>query len=84
MKQTKRQSRGTNNRRPPIAAKKKRRTVLPVMLLWSRRDQSRFIQAVERLSSLVNDLERVLAPAKRRRRLSDPPAVSNNGHPESS
>jgi hypothetical protein len=39
---------------------------MPVMLIWSKRDQLRFINAVERLQSLVNDLESILAPKKRR------------------
>lgn len=44
----------------------KRVRSMPVMLIWSKRDQLRFINAVERLQSLVNDLESILAPKKRR------------------
>lgn len=46
---------------------KRRKNSIPVMLLWTKRDQQRFIEAVERLCSAINDLERVLEPAKRRR-----------------
>jgi hypothetical protein len=35
---------------------KRKRTSPPQILLWSRRDQARFVQAVEHLVSEVNDL----------------------------
>ena len=38
------------------------------MLFWSRAEQRRFIDAVERLVSTVNDLESLLARKKRERR----------------
>lgn len=47
-------------------ARKKKKGV-PLMLIWSRRDQQRFIEAVERFQSLVNDMERVLEPVKRKK-----------------
>lgn len=46
--------------------KRKRRRSMPVMILWDRRQQERFITAVERLVSLVGDLEVMLATKKRR------------------
>lgn len=48
---------------------KKRRKVtrqMPTLILWDRRQQLRFIEAVERLSSLVNDLT-ILVDKKKRR-----------------
>lgn len=56
--------------------KKRKRNSVPIMLLWSKRDQARFIDAVERMQSLVNDLERVLLPAKRRRAAADARAAA--------
>lgn len=50
---------------------KRRKRSVPVMLFWNRRDQARFIETVERLASLVNDLEKVLAPAKRKKLAAD-------------
>jgi hypothetical protein len=44
----------------------KRRKQTPLMLLWSRQDQRRFIDAVERLAGLVNDLESLLNEPKQR------------------
>lgn len=59
--------------------KKKRRTSMPVLLCWTKRDQLRFIEAVERFASLVNDLETILAPVKRRRAAKTAPPSSNGG-----
>lgn len=39
---------------------------MPSMILWDRRQQMRFIDAVERFVSLVGDLEVLLAAKKRR------------------
>lgn len=47
--------------------KRKRKRSVPTMLFWSKSEQRRFIDAVEKFAGLVNDMERVLAPAKRRR-----------------
>lgn len=46
-------------------AKRKKRAV-PSMILWDRRQQQRFVEAVERFVSLVGDLEVLLAAKKRR------------------
>lgn len=46
--------------------KRKRKSSMPILLCWSKRDQLRFIEAVERFQSLVNDLEVILASPKRR------------------
>jgi hypothetical protein len=59
--------------------RKKRRTSMPVLLCWTKRDQLRFIDAVERFQSLVNDLETILAAAKRKRAAKTSPATSSNG-----
>ena len=48
--------------------KRKRRPV-PIMLLWSRQEQRRFIDAVERLVAAIGDLESILAEPKRRAKL---------------
>lgn len=45
---------------------RKRKRAVPVMILWDRRQQARFIDAVERLNSLAQDLEVLLAAKKRR------------------
>ena len=45
---------------------KKRKTTVPMMLFWSKRDQRRFIDAVERMQTLINDLESLLQEPKRR------------------
>jgi hypothetical protein len=37
---------------------RRRKTQTPIALLWTRRDQRRFIDAVEKFQSLVNDAER--------------------------
>lgn len=47
---------------------KKRRRSMPSMLFWSRTEQRRFIDAVEKLVATVNDLSAFLSEAKRRRR----------------
>jgi len=56
--------------------KRRRRTSMPIMLFWSKRDQKRFIDAVERFCSMVNDLEVILAPVKRKRKMTS----TTNGH----
>jgi hypothetical protein len=58
---------------------KRRKRSVPNMLFWNRRDQQRFIEAVERLCSAVNDLERILAPAKRRRAAKERPLETAEG-----
>ncbi|MFO0967863.1 MAG: hypothetical protein U0793_20055 [Gemmataceae bacterium] len=45
-----------------------RKKETPLMLFWSRTEQRRFIDAVERLVTTVGDLETVLARKKRERR----------------
>lgn len=48
------------NGKPKPAAKRRskrrQKQVVPLMLFWNRRDQMRFIEAVERLVSQCNDL----------------------------
>jgi hypothetical protein len=44
---------------------KKRRRAPRLLLSWSMRDQKRFIEAVERLQSLVNDMEKIRAALHR-------------------
>jgi hypothetical protein len=48
---------------------------MPIMLLWSKRDHLRFCEAVERFQALVNDLETILAPAKRKRAMKQAAAI---------
>lgn len=43
------------------------RSGIPIILLWSKRDQRRFIDAVEMLRRLIADLETLLQPVKRKR-----------------
>jgi len=45
---------------------RRKRKAIPIMLLWDRKSQERFITSVERLTSLVNDLDVLLAAKKRR------------------
>jgi hypothetical protein len=47
--------------------KRRKRSVVPIALLWTRRDQLRFTDAVEKLVSLVNDLVVVVEELKRER-----------------
>jgi hypothetical protein len=54
--------------------KRKRRSI-PVCVIWNKRDQIRFIETVERLSSLVHDIAMVLEPAKRRKKMCLTPAA---------
>ena len=49
-----------------VKRRRRQNRSLPTMLLWDRRQQIRFIEAVERFQSLVNDLT-VLVDKKRRR-----------------
>jgi len=58
---------------------KRRKRSCPSMLFWSKGEQRRFIDAVERFQSLVNDMERVLEPVKRKRLAKIDPAA--NGSP---
>ncbi len=46
--------------------KKRKRKQVPLMILWDRRSQVRFVEAVERFVGLVGDLEVLLAAPKRR------------------
>lgn len=46
--------------------KRKGKRSIPVMILWDRKQQQRFVEAVERLVSFTNDLEVLLAAKKRR------------------
>lgn len=48
--------------------KRRRKIAAPRLLFWNVRDQARFIENVERLGGVVNDLERVLEPAKRKKK----------------
>lgn len=60
-----------------MAKRRSRKSSVPLLLFWSKRDQVRFIDAVERLCSLVNDLSTLVTAAKRRRR--GPAAPPENG-----
>jgi len=53
-----------------MARKRSRST--PLMLLWSKAEQRRFIDSVERLVSTVNDFSAFLADQSRRRRPRSP------------
>jgi hypothetical protein len=62
------------------------RQFTPLVLGWSKREQQRFIETVERLHSMVNDLDTILTPVKRRRAMKVPPQPetpppSSNGQP---
>jgi hypothetical protein len=62
--------------------KRRKRSPTPIALLWTKRDQVRFIDAVERLSSLVYDLTNVVIQlkeetAKRPRRRTRQPVIEN-------
>ncbi len=46
---------------------KKRRALPRTLLLWDPRQQARFIEAVERMQSLIGDLTVLLEKPKRRR-----------------
>ena len=50
----------------------------PLMLFWSRAEQRRFIDAVERLVSTVQDLEAFLARKKRERQPRPSPGPAAN------
>jgi hypothetical protein len=52
--------------------KRKRKKSVPILLFWSKRDQRRFIDAVEKFCGLVNDMERIMAPRKRKKLLTAP------------
>lgn len=57
---------------------KRRKPRPPIALLWTARDQKRFIDAVERFSSLVYDLSQLmgeLSYRQRRRPSKAPPAA---------
>ncbi len=45
---------------------KKRKKSIPLMLFWSKAEQRRFIDAVERFVALVGDLQVLLDPIKRK------------------
>jgi hypothetical protein len=65
-------------------AHRRRKSFAPIVLGWSKTEQRRFREAVERFHGLVNDLERVLAPAKRRKAMHIDPnagksAAESNG-----
>ena len=55
---------------------RRKRGSIPVMLFWSKRDQLRFCESVERFESLVNDMERILAPAKRKKQTHEAKAAA--------
>jgi hypothetical protein len=56
--------------------KRRRRASSPSFVFWSKQDQRRFIDGLERFAALVNDLERILTPAKRRRQAKDAAAAA--------
>lgn len=60
-------------------ARRKTRYSTPLMLFWSKRDQRRFIEAVERFVSLVNDLDVLVSTAKRKRQARLPAIPADNG-----
>jgi hypothetical protein len=45
---------------------RKRKNPIPIILFWSKREQKRFIDAVERFISAVGDIESLLVEPKRR------------------
>jgi hypothetical protein len=53
--------------------KRRKRASMPIMLFWSKAEQRRFVDAVERFVGLVGDLETILAPVKRRRKATTAP-----------
>jgi GTP1/Obg family GTP-binding protein len=60
---------------------KKRRRAPRLLLSWSMRDQKRFIEAVERFQSLVNDLEKIHSALQRLPNLQTLLAVSDMAGP---
>lgn len=62
----------------------KRKRSIPTMLLWSKGEQRRFCDAVERFQSLVNELEKILSPAKRRREVKEAAAALRPPNQEAS
>jgi len=66
--------------------KRRPKNFAPIVLGWSKSEQRRFIDAVEKFHALVSDLERVLSPAKRKRQMKDATAAAMqgqaNGQPE--
>lgn len=46
--------------------KKRKKRSMPVMIIWDRRQQQRFVEAVERLVSIAGDLEVMLSAKKKR------------------
>lgn len=49
--------------------KRKRKTSPPLAIFWTRRDQKRFIDAVERMISLVGDIAILIEQRKRIRKI---------------
>lgn len=74
-----RRSPGPTRGKGRCAMSRRKRRDVPIMLLWSRAEQRRFVDAVERLVGAIGDLEQILAPRKRKRSLvaplADPPLV---------
>lgn len=70
-----------------MGKRKRKKITVPIMLLWSKREQLRFCEAVERLQSLVNDLT-VLVDKKKRQSMAGTKAhatrtgASSNGTAE--
>jgi hypothetical protein len=58
---------------------RRRKTSPPLAIFWTRRDQRRFIDAVERLVGLVGDLKVLLEEKKRTRRARKPVEVVITG-----
>jgi hypothetical protein len=64
---------------------KRRKTQPPIALLWTRRDQRRFIDAVERFVGLVDDLAQMTGELQFRQRRrpakvkGDLPLAASNG-----
>jgi hypothetical protein len=50
-----------------MARKRKTNRAHPLMIFWSKAEARRFSEDVERFSSMVNDLETILAAEKRKR-----------------
>ena len=59
--------------------KRRKKRHVPTMLFWSRSEQRRFIDAVERFVACVGDLETMIAAKKRKVRPKPDHVVDGNG-----
>lgn len=61
--------------------RRRRKPQIAGLLLFSPKDQVRFVEAVERFQSLVNDLEVLVDSFKRKRGLPTAPPAAENDNP---